>query len=59
VGYETIESTLFSQLTLQVTFGLLLLKLLATTLTLGSGGSGGIFAPSLFMGAMLGASLVK
>jgi CIC family chloride channel protein len=56
VGYETIESTLFSQLTLQVTFGLLILKLIATTLTLGSGGSGGIFAPSLFMGAMLGAS---
>ena len=54
VGYDTIESSLFSQLTLQVTFGLLLLKLLATTLTLGSGGSGGIFAPSLFMGAMLG-----
>ena len=47
---------MFSQLTLQVTFGLLLLKLVATTLTLGSGGSGGIFAPSLFMGAMLGAS---
>ena len=56
VGYLTIENTLFSQLTLQVTFGLLILKLLATTLTLGSGGSGGIFAPSLFMGAMLGAS---
>ena len=54
VGYDTIESSLFSQLTLQMTFGLLLLKLLATTLTLGSGGSGGIFAPSLFMGAMLG-----
>ena len=54
VGYDTIESSLFSQLSLQVTFGLLLLKLLATTLTLGSGGSGGIFAPSLFMGAMLG-----
>ena len=54
VGYDTIESSLVSQLTLQVTFGLLLLKLLATTLTLGSGGSGGIFAPSLFMGAMLG-----
>jgi CIC family chloride channel protein len=29
-------------------------KLFATTVTLGSGGSGGIFAPSLFMGAMLG-----
>ncbi|NOX58043.1 MAG: chloride channel protein [Planctomycetes bacterium] len=34
--------------------GLGVLKLLATTLTLGSGGSGGIFAPSLFMGACLG-----
>lgn len=29
-------------------------KLLATMLTLGSGASGGVFAPSLFMGAMLG-----
>ena len=56
VGYLTIENTLFSELTLQLTFGLLILKLIATTLTLGSGGSGGIFAPSLFMGAMLGAS---
>ena len=56
VGYQTIENTLFSQLTLQLTLGLLFLKLLATTITLGSGGSGGIFAPSLFMGAMLGAS---
>ncbi len=33
---------------------LLLLKLVATSLTLGSGNSGGIFAPSLFMGAILG-----
>jgi len=56
IGYVTIENTLFSKLTLQVTFGLLILKLIATTMTLGSGGSGGIFAPSLFMGAMLGAS---
>ncbi len=30
------------------------LKLAATCLTLGSGGSGGIFAPSLFLGAMVG-----
>jgi CIC family chloride channel protein len=30
------------------------LKLLATVITLGSGGSGGIFSPSLFMGAMFG-----
>jgi CIC family chloride channel protein len=32
-------------------------KLLATALTLGSGASGGVFAPSLFMGAMLGAAV--
>ncbi|MBU2753388.1 chloride channel protein [Acidithiobacillus sp. CV18-2] len=34
---------------------LLLLKLLATSLTIGSGGSGGIFSPSLFIGAGTGA----
>ncbi|GJM23901.1 MAG: chloride channel protein [Phycisphaerae bacterium] len=34
--------------------GLGILKALATTFTLGTGGSGGIFAPSLFMGACLG-----
>jgi CIC family chloride channel protein len=30
------------------------LKILATSITIGSGGSGGILASSLFMGAMLG-----
>ena len=35
---------------------LALLKPLMTSLTLGGGGSGGIFAPSLFLGAGLGAS---
>jgi CIC family chloride channel protein len=55
VGYETITSALFSELTLQMTLALLFLKMLATALTLGAGGSGGVFAPSLFMGAMLGA----
>lgn len=54
VGYESIGDALFGKLALQVTFGLFLLKFLATVITLGSGGSGGIFAPSLFMGAMLG-----
>jgi len=33
---------------------LLLLKLVATSLTIGSGGSGGIFSPSLFLGAGIG-----
>ncbi|MGZ3863784.1 MAG: chloride channel protein [Bacteroidia bacterium] len=33
------------------------LKIVATTLTIGSGGSAGIFSPSLFIGAMLGAAV--
>ncbi len=41
-------------LTLQLMAGLLVMKLLATSFTLGSGNSGGVFAPSLFMGAVLG-----
>ncbi len=56
VGYGSISAALFGQLALGVMLALLLLKALATSLTLGSGGSGGIFAPLLFMGAMLGGS---
>jgi len=41
---------------LQVLIALAGLKILATSLTIGSGGSGGVFAPSLFIGAMLGAA---
>ena len=42
----------------RVGFLLLLLvgKMVATSLTIGIGGSGGVFAPSLFIGAMLGAA---
>ena len=54
VGYEVIESALANQLTLSVVLILLVLKMVATSLTLGSGGSGGVFAPGLFMGAMFG-----
>jgi CIC family chloride channel protein len=54
VGYPTITQALFGELALQMAMVLLLAKILATIITLGSGGSGGIFAPSLFMGAMLG-----
>ncbi len=42
--------------TLAVLLGLLLGKILATSLTIAIGGSGGVFAPSLFLGAMLGAA---
>ncbi len=54
VGYDMIEAALANQLALKVVLVLFVLKLLATSLTLGSGGSGGVFAPSLFIGAMLG-----
>lgn len=54
VGYESISDALTTSLPLQIALSLLFLKIIATSLTIGSGGSGGIFAPSLFMGAMLG-----
>lgn len=54
VGYDVIDAALQNQLTIKFVLVLMVLKLLATSLTLGSGGSGGVFAPSLFMGAMLG-----
>lgn len=53
-GYETISLTLHGQLGVSLLLLLIVLKLLATSLTLGSGNSGGIFAPSLFMGAVGG-----
>lgn len=55
VGYEEmIDHALSNELILGTVLTLLVLKLVATSLTLGSGGSGGVFAPGLFMGAMLG-----
>ena len=54
VGYDSINSALHGEMIWYVALGLVFLKIISTSLTLGSGGSGGIFAPSLFMGAMLG-----
>jgi len=54
VGYLSIDATLQNQLGLWLALLLIFTKILSTSLTLGSGGSGGIFAPSLFMGAMTG-----
>jgi len=53
-GFDTIEAALTGPLPWLLLISLLFLKLLATSLTLGSGNSGGVFAPALFMGAMLG-----
>ena len=55
VGYATIQAILLGQLFgAGLLFLLFLCKLLATSLSLGSGSSGGIFSPSLFMGATIG-----
>ena len=55
VGYSTIQDVLLGGLATAPLLGLLFVcKLTATSLSLGSGSSGGIFSPSLFMGATLG-----
>jgi CIC family chloride channel protein len=54
VGYESIEMALYGKITAKIVIILVLAKIVATSVTLGSGGSGGVFAPSLFIGAMLG-----
>ncbi len=54
VGYDTMDSALSGHLLGWLALALIFLKILATSISLGSGGSGGIFAPSLFLGAMLG-----
>lgn len=54
MGYEVITDALNSNLAFNLLVILFFLKILAFSLTLGSGGSGGVIAPSLFTGAMLG-----
>lgn len=54
VGYGTIDQAFSGGLSWQLMLFLVLCKIAATSITIGSGGSGGIFAPSLFMGAMAG-----
>jgi len=56
-GYESIELALRNQLPFGLLIALCFVKLVATSITVGSGGSGGIFAPALFQGAMLGGFL--
>jgi len=55
VGYPVLENGILGQYTVEFLAILLVGKIVATSLTIGIGGSGGVFAPSLFMGAMLGA----
>jgi len=54
VGYGAIDMALMQQMAWWFLLVLVGVKILATSVTIGSGGSGGIFAPSLFLGAMAG-----
>ncbi|MBW4547814.1 MAG: chloride channel protein [Symplocastrum torsivum CPER-KK1] len=57
VGYETIQAMLQGvEFTLPLLLTLLVIKLVATAISLGSGLVGGIFAPAMFLGAALGAT---
>jgi len=54
VGYGGVERALLGDIALSTLLIMGVLKLIATSVTIGSGGSGGVFAPSLFLGAMFG-----
>ncbi len=54
VGYGAINESLLNEMSGLLLFTLIFAKIGATSITLGTGGSGGIFAPSLFIGAMAG-----
>jgi chloride channel protein, CIC family len=54
--YDFIQEVLHNGGAPWILFALIFLKIFATAITLGSGGAGGIFAPALFIGAMIGAT---
>ncbi|MEX0268075.1 chloride channel protein [Leptolyngbyaceae cyanobacterium UHCC 1019] len=57
IGYETVEAMLRDvEFSLPLLMSLLIIKLLMTALSLGSGFVGGLFAPAMFLGASLGAA---
>jgi CIC family chloride channel protein len=56
VGYPVLEGAITGHYVILALLGLMAAKILATSLTMSIGGSGGVFAPSLFMGATLGAA---
>jgi len=57
VGYQYVGDVLNDSLTLKLMLTLLVLKLVATAVSYASGNAGGIFGPSLFLGAMLGGAV--
>jgi CIC family chloride channel protein len=57
VGYGYVGDALNGRMTLGIMAILVVLKLIAVTTSYGSGNAGGIFGPSLFIGAMLGGTV--
>ncbi|HVZ18952.1 MAG TPA: chloride channel protein [Terriglobales bacterium] len=55
-GYDYMDQAMHNQFTWQMLLALAFLKILSTTLSFTSGTPGGMFAPTLFIGAMLGAA---
>ena len=58
-GYSTANDILHDNFELKLLFGIVLAKLLATAISIGSGAVGGVFTPTLFLGAGLGALFGK
>jgi CIC family chloride channel protein len=56
-GYDTLSAALTGSLGIKVMLVLCLMKLAATVFSYASGGAGGIFAPALFIGSMLGGAV--
>ncbi len=56
-GYASMQLAINGELLLKTALVLGLLKIVTLSFTVSSGGSGGVFAPSLFVGCMVGASL--
>jgi CIC family chloride channel protein len=54
IGFDTMSLLFEGQIVFAAIFALIFLKIIATSLTLGSGGSGGVFTPALFIGSMTG-----
>jgi CIC family chloride channel protein len=58
-GYGWIQEAIDGHMVAGLLLALVFAKILALSLTVSSGGSGGVFAPSLFVGAMLGGFLAQ
>jgi len=56
-GYDTLGEALSGRLSVKVMIVLCLMKVVATVFSYSSGGAGGIFAPALFIGGMLGGAV--